>query len=275
MSSRGGYSSSDASDDDTDTRRRSEKFDIPHKGQRRGSKDGPPSGGSSSGTGNNASGGGGAKCGGSNSSGGGTGGDNNSGNVGNGSTYERKKSNELRESLKQSNLSVNSSNSSSSYSIGKYAIDPNNTTPSDSDDQASDNAKTWSKKDNLSHSDSNLYIIPKESDKLNLQNGSPLKKQLKRDSSNLGGKQKPDLNSNVTTSRPTKGRNKEIRKKRNRIGSTEISEAPLKPGGKSDSACCRLIWQWWTGLKGLGMLTKWLQCGGRYHDVVLDNPVPC
>ncbi|XP_033626503.1 SNF-related serine/threonine-protein kinase-like [Asterias rubens] len=243
VSSRGGYSSSDASDDDTETRRRSEKFDIPHKGQRRGSKDGPPSGGSSSGAGNNAGGFGGAgggKNSGSNSSGGSNGGDNNSGNVGNGGNYERKKSNELRESLKQSNLSVNSSNSSSSYSIGKFAIDPNNTTPSDSDDQASDSAKTWSKKDNLSCSDSNLYIIPKDSDKSNLQNGSPVKKQLKRDSTNLSGKQMADLNSNMST-RPSKTRNKEIRKKRNRIGSTEVSEPPLKPGGKSDSSCCRLI----------------------------------
>ncbi|XP_038066835.1 SNF-related serine/threonine-protein kinase-like [Patiria miniata] len=244
MAARGGYSSSDASDDDTDTRRRSEKFDIPPKGQRRGSKDGPPNGGSSSGAGsNNGPGGGtGGKYTGSNSSGGGTGGDSNGGNPGNnGNAYERKKSNELRESLKQSNLSMNSSNSSSSYSISKFAIDPNNTTPSDSDDPSSDAVKSWSKKDNLSHSDSNLYIIPKDSDKSNIQNGSPVKKQLKRDSSNLGGKNGPDLNSNAAATKPTKGRNKEIRKKRNRIGSIEADESPLKPGGKSDSSCCRLV----------------------------------
>ncbi|XP_022082300.1 SNF-related serine/threonine-protein kinase-like [Acanthaster planci] len=249
VAARGGYSSSDASDEDTETRRRSEKFDLPSKGQRRGSKDGPPNGGSSSGAGSNNAGpgaaAGGGKYTGSNSSGGGTGGDNHSSsNPGGGNAYERKKSNELRESLKQSNLSMNSSNSSSSYSISKFAIDPNNTTPSDSDDPSADSTvKAWPKKDNLSHSDSNLYIIPRDAEKSNLPNGSsPAKKQLKRDSSNLAGERNdPDLNSNAAAAKPTKGRNKEIRKKRNRIGSTDTDESPLKPGAKSDSSCCRLV----------------------------------
>ncbi len=242
-----GYSSSDASDDDTDSRRRSDKFDIPNKGSRRGSKDGPPSGGPSgggsggggSGTGNN---GGGSKNSSGNTNGGGSNTENNSGNGGNnsGSAYEKKRSNELRESLKTSNLSVNS-NSSSTYSISKYAIDPNNTTPSDSEDQ--EITKSWTKKENidLDQLESKLYIIPKENDEkvITTNHTSSSKNHLKRDNSNLSEKLiNPDLNSHNSKS---KGKHKEIRKKRNRISSTDCSDVKVQTPAKANSHCCRLI----------------------------------
>lgn len=243
-----GYSSSDASDDDTDSRRRSEKFDIPKNGSRRGSKDGPPSGGPPSGggggggSGTGSNGGTGSK----NSSGnstnnGGNGTENNSGNGGNntGSTYEKKRTNEMRESLKTSNLSVNS-NSSSTYSISKYAIDPNNTTPSDSEDQ--ELTKSWTKKDNidLEQLESKLYIIPKDTAKV-VTDDSSCKNHLKRDNSNLSEKINLDMKDLNSHNQNSKSKHKEIRKKRNRISSTDCADVKIQTPAKSNSHCCRLI----------------------------------
>ncbi|XP_071477473.1 uncharacterized protein [Diadema antillarum] len=248
---RGGYSSSDASDDDSESRRRSDRFDLPNMSHRRGSRDGPPSSGSEGG-GGNAHGGGGASGGGKQngsagkaSESGTSDGNSKSGSGTKGSGKERKKSNELRESLKMSNLSVNSSNSSSSYSISKYAIDPANNTPSDSDDPNAD-SKTWSRKnnlrkDNVTRSDSNLYIIPKNGEKPKHVHASPSKASLKRDSSNLSEKLNLDLNSNLPRRTSKEGR--DIRKKRNRIISTNGHDGRTKkdPNKKVESNCCRLI----------------------------------
>ncbi|XP_030831709.1 SNF-related serine/threonine-protein kinase [Strongylocentrotus purpuratus] len=252
---RGGYSSSDASDDDSESRRRSDRFDLPHPTtHRRGSKDGPPSSGSEGGGGShNTHGGSGASAGGSKQNGnagkgndsGGTNGNGTNGGGTKGSGKERKKSNELRESLKMSNLSVNSSNSSSSYSISKYAIDPANNTPSDSDDPNAE-AKTWSRKNNLrkdhvTRSDSNLYIIPKNGEKPKHIHTSPSKSSLKRDSSNLSEKLNLDLNSNMP--RRTSKEARDIRKKRNRIASAngQGGRGKKDPNKKVESNCCRLI----------------------------------
>ncbi|XP_063951002.1 SNF-related serine/threonine-protein kinase-like [Lytechinus pictus] len=258
--SRGGYSSSDASDDDSESRRRSDRFDLPNPTtHRRGSKDGPPSSGSEGGGGSHnthggGGGGGGSTGGGSNkqngkagkgNDSGGANGNNTSGGGTKGSGKERKKSNELRESLKMSNLSVNSSNSSSSYSISKYAIDPANNTPSDSDDPNAE-SKTWSRKNNLrkdhvTRSDSNLYIIPKNGEKPKHIHTSPSKTSLKRDSSNLSEKLNLDLNSNMP--RRTSRENRDIRKKRNRIASAngQGGRGKKDPNKKVESNCCRLI----------------------------------
>ena len=257
-----GYSSSDASDDDTEARRRSDKFDLPNKGHRRGSKDGPPSGGgggSSGGDGsaggNNTGGGGGGSTGGnrnstgSTNSGGQTNTDNNSGGGGGGSSsgnnqgnnYEKKRSNELRESLKTSNLSVNS-NSSSTYSMSKYVIDPNNTTPSDSEDQES--SKSWSRKESnvdLDQVEGRLYIIPKVDSSTGTNSignhHSSNRNHLKRDISNMSDKLiNTELNSHNGHTRNGRSKHKDIRKKRNRIGSTECETS-----AKENSNCCRLI----------------------------------
>lgn len=251
---RGGYSSSDASDDDSESRRRSDRFDLPNTTHRRGSKDGPPSSGSEGGGGShNTHGAGGASSSGSKQNGKAGKGSDSSGNNGNsasgggtkGASKERKKSNELRESLKMSNLSVNSSNSSSSYSISKYAIDPANNTPSDSDDPNAE-SKTWSRKNNLrkdhvTRSDSNLYIIPKNGEKPKHIHTSPSKSSLKRDSSNLSEKLNLDLNSNMPRRTSKEGR--DIRKKRNRIASANGQGGRCKkdPNKKVESNCCRLI----------------------------------
>lgn len=237
----GGYSSSDASDDDTDSKRRSDRFDQPSKGQRRGSKDGPPgsggnsganNGGSSHGGGgmNNDSSGGGGSLGGNKESGGNTGGSGGGG-------YERKKSNELRESLKMSNLSMTSSRSSSSYSISKYAIDPNNTTPSDSDEQGGD-TKTWSdeKKANTQDVNSTLIILAKDPSDVNLD--SPSKRKHYSSSCKENNS---DLNSNIP--RLSRKEQKEIRKKRNRLSNHEEDRDLASPSRnrRVESNCCRLI----------------------------------
>lgn len=234
----GGYSSSDASDDDTDPKRRSDRFDLPAKGQRRGSKDGPGGSGSNGGANNgggslggggmnNGSAGGGASTGGNKDTSGSAGGSTGSG-------YERKKSNELRESLKMSNLSMTSSRSSSSYSISKYAIDPNNTTPSDSDEQGGD-TKNWSdeKKDNLQEGSPNVLILTKDPSDVNID--SPSKR--KHYSSNF-----KETNSDLNSNRLSRKEQKEIRKKRNRLSNHHQEERELSPRGRRvESNCCRLI----------------------------------
>ncbi|XP_033125249.1 SNF-related serine/threonine-protein kinase-like [Anneissia japonica] len=239
-SSRGGYSSSDASDEDSDTRRRSDKFDIPSRGKRRGSKDGPPGGGSGSGSNNSKQGmsGPGGKA---NNSGtrGGYKNDSNSSNNSNSASgnYEQKRNNELRDSLKQSNLSVNSSHSSSSYSISKYAIDPNNTTPSDSDDQATELHKVWSK-NSMTKSDSNLYIIPSESEKNNSLTDSEIEKNS-RDTTLYIDKLNIDLNGNGNQWKL------DFKKKRNRIRNFDDVDdegpVPNKTPSRVESNCCRLF----------------------------------
>ncbi|XP_006822631.2 uncharacterized protein LOC102809850 [Saccoglossus kowalevskii] len=157
------YSSSDASDDDTDNRRRCE-HDIIRRKHRRGSRDGPPGGGGNNEGSNNQ-----AANHHSVSSSGATSNEKKSASnktVNNkGTNNKGKKSNEVRDSLKTSNLSVNS-NCSSNFSTSKYVIDPSNTTPSDSDEQATENYQnrkiSWSKKDFPDISESKMLILPKE-----------------------------------------------------------------------------------------------------------------
>ncbi|XP_071958442.1 uncharacterized protein [Antedon mediterranea] len=238
--SRGGYSSSDASDEDSDTRRRSDKFDLPSRGKRRGSKDGPPGDGNGGGSNNSKQGRNGTSGKNNNNGSNARGGykkeskSSNNSNSTSGS-YEQKRNNELRDSLKQSNLSVNSSHSSSSYSISKYAIDPNNTTPSDSDDQATELHKVWSK-NSMTKSDSNLYIIPSELEKKNSLTDSEIDK---RETTLYIDKLNIDLNSNGNQWKV------ELKKKRNRIRHfddiDDESPVPNKTSSRVESNCCRLF----------------------------------
>ncbi|XP_019638302.1 PREDICTED: SNF-related serine/threonine-protein kinase-like [Branchiostoma belcheri] len=167
-------SSTDTSDDDTDSRlRRDSGGSLSQHWRRRDSDDDPRGGGGGSGgTGpsrnNNGEGFHGANGTSSNgwnnqnygsSNGGGTDpncnstGLNNANNlrssnisIASSKSQHRKNSNELRDSLKNSNLSISSHSSSNS----KYAIDPSNHTPSESDTQSVDSQKVqWSKPDVL------------------------------------------------------------------------------------------------------------------------------
>ncbi|XP_070537313.1 SNF-related serine/threonine-protein kinase-like isoform X2 [Ptychodera flava] len=233
------YSSSDASDDDTDNRRRCE-HDIIRRKHRRGSKDGPP-GGSHPGDSNNYS---------SNNHSGSRGGGGTSENksttnntVNNtGSNNKEKKSNELRDSLKTSNLSVNSN--CSNFSTSKYVIDPSNTTPSDSDDQSSENFQnrkiSWSKKDFPDISESKMLILPKDEycidEKLNHDDAKSEKSKI--GCTCMCGRLSKEINSNMKVS-------EESLKVEMRKTNLHSSQCSLHNGGQAprvnQSNCCRLI----------------------------------
>ncbi|XP_077993366.1 uncharacterized protein LOC144447308 isoform X2 [Glandiceps talaboti] len=239
------YSSSDASDDDSDNRRRCE-HDIIRRKHRRGSRDGPPGGG---GGGGHGGGGGANNHGTSQHSGSKSGGEttDKTGTTNNtvnntGSGNKEKKSNELRDSLKTSNLSVNSN--SSNFSTSKYAIDPSNTTPSDSDDQMSENFQnrkiSWSKKDFPDISESKMLILPKDeySKEENVKYD-----ECKGDKSKIGctcmcGAFNREINSN------TKVREEALKVEMRRTN-LHSSQCSLHNGGQTprvnQSNCCRLI----------------------------------